>query len=534
MKTSNYHTDLHQTLISYVRGNNKFFPQKRNLKKFESIVHTITENGTREDLTMLMTIFIYGNEAQKTIIEKICLPWLRRLPCSEIPKLDEELRKSISYSSYLMGNQCYFDNEPGIFELFVLSCHPSGYTRERALVALAKYPEPATLSLALIRCNDWVTQIRLSARDLTMGIIAKIEIHDLVKVWNVFDRISLGQRHHDISLTKTLFPILRKRVPQKLLHRQLKADNSRTRRYAADIMWQTHQSLNFADLQALCSCSDPYICFRTLRDILPRFNTQIQEPLLDLVKKKKWAPARLERLRILMNNDSEKIRCELIDALCDRSESIRNFARFHLKNDASVDLAAHYQSSLKSDNISHRIAALSGLHEIGSPTALEYAEQWLHEANPRIIAVALSILTPKIINQYEEYILNQLTSIHPQVSKAAYSALCKNPPLPKRILSVFHQKNLSQRCYINCANLLLRQNRWVSVAYAIRFCRHDREEIRSYAESWLKKWIYGQRTCWTLPSATERQDIHQELNQSTGVMSENLSTEILFFLKDYD
>src|SRR5690606_15046073 len=46
----------------------------------------------------------------------------------------------------------------------LLSMHPSGYVREAAVEVLAKTPDARALPFLLVRCADWVTQVRLAAQ----------------------------------------------------------------------------------------------------------------------------------------------------------------------------------------------------------------------------------------------------------------------------------------------------------------------------------------------------------------------------------
>lgn len=527
------HQDTVRPLWSIVRNNNSLFPRKRQLKQFEAQLQVACEAGTPSDLVELMTLYLCANKEQKMLIAQSCLPWLRRLSCEEILKLDEPLRHSITYLGWENKNMSCLTQDTGLFELCIFACHPNGHFRGRAVIALTKFTEPLALSLALLRCNDWVTPVRLTAKDSAFSIIARINIDDLLKIWEVFSRVSQGQRHRDIALNESLFPILKEKVPRKLLHRQLQSGDNHVRRYAAEVMWHTQESLDLSDLQALCACSDPYICFRTLRNILPKFDRRIRKPLLDLVRKKKWAPARLERLRILIHDDSSNSRDELVAALCDRSATIRNFAHFHLKGNPSIDIHAHYLTKLESPNVSERIAALQGLHETGFHNAPTEAETWLSHTHPRIIACALNILTPELISKHEKHILTLLTETSPQVCKAAYNALCKSPPLAQTIQHLLENPHLPEHSYGYLAKLLLLQNRWETLVHAMRLCRHDQENVRDLGINWLPKWLYGQRTFWVTPSETDLKNIQDELELSANTINDRLAEEIRFLIKSY-
>ncbi|MBK1831682.1 hypothetical protein JIN77_13180 [Verrucomicrobiaceae bacterium R5-34] len=520
-------------LWSLIRKNNPLFSQKNRLKQFESTLDQLCQRGDFEGLIGLMTLSLYGNEPQRALIEQYAWPWLRHLNCDRIAQLDERLRSSIEYAKWSSGAILPQSQPSTVFHLCVLAAHPNGYYRERAVVAMARHPEPVTLAFALVRCNDWVLPVRSSARDTAAQLIAKLSTDELLRVWNVFARMSKGQRHRDISFVETVFPLLRKRVSSEVLHRQLQSDDSKTRRYAAELMWETHASLTYADLQALCSCSDPYICFRTLRDVLPSIDLKLRVQLLETVRKKKWAPARLERLRIIVASQAEKMRDALQSALCDRSATIRNFARFHLRDCGDLDIEAHYLAKLHAEQDSEKIAALFGLQEIGSPSLASTALDWLNGQQPRRIAAALRVLPDAWVKEHEQLILEMITDDSAQVSKAAYQTLMKNPPSSETVFPYLDQSGLSEQHTLYLSYLLFKQGRWDSVVNALVLARHPSERVREAAAHGIQRWLVDQSGYWLKPPTHELDRIESALSASAPHMSKKLTGDIESMLKIY-
>lgn len=520
-------------LWSLLRKNNHRFFRQRNLTHFKDTLATIAKHKNLSDLAQIMALSIYADAGQKKLIEAVCLPWLRNLPHDDIYKIDGLLRASINHVNWHAPSITNYSNKPQFFELFTLACHPDGYIREPAIIAIAQYPEPLALALTIIRCNDWVTPLRTSAKDSAITLIKTIDLNELVSIWGVLARSSLGQRHGSIDLTNSLLSLIYQRIPNDLLHRQLRSSNSRTRRYTAEVMWYNHRQLGYADLQSLCNCHDPFICFKTIRNILPRLGQATRRNLLASLKRKKWAPARLERLRLLIADNSNPMDAELINALCDRSPAVRNFARFYLKGHSNINIENHYKEQSNSQNIGLRIACLQGLHEISSPLSDHFSSKFIHEKNSRLVAASLSIISKNSLKKHEKLIFEKLLDKSPQVSKAAYSALCKNPPHTDKILPYFNTKNLPEKSSVYLANLLLLQSRWISAKHAISLCRHRSTELRSLGFHWLQDWIYGQRSFWIKPSPTELDSIHLELNQSAPSMDKHLLKELYFFINSY-
>ena len=522
-----------RTLKTLLKKKNPLFSQKRDLIQFRATLILLTEHKCLDSLSELMALFLCANKEQQKLIEEICLPWLQFLPSNQIYQLDEKLRSSISYSDLNSPLITKPFTDYSFFALCILICHPNGHIREGAISAISNHAEPLSLVFALIRCNDWVSSIREEAKDTAFTLIQIIDPAALMDLWDLFVRSSLGQRHQGLDLVNTLFILLHQRIPKKDLLHQLKSNSSKTRRYTAEIMWHNDDELDFSDIEALCNCSDPYICFKTIRTILPKLDQAARTQLLNQIKRKKWAPARLERLRLLVSDDKKSMKLELVNALSDRSPSIRNFARFHLKNNQRINIEQHYQKIVTSEQISTRIIALQGLHEIGSSLSANLALDFLYDINPRIVATALSILPETSIQPHESFILEKLMDDSIQVNKAAYSALCKNPPHTDKILPLLNASNVNQKHSFYLASLLLLQTQWRSVTSAIWLSRHHSNDLKQMGVSWLKNWVSGYRRPWTQPSQNDLNRIHKELSHSLPFMDERLVEEFHFLINSY-
>jgi hypothetical protein len=101
--------------------------------------------------------------------------------------LDEMLRAESVHHSHRPGSSSpppAQDKGDEIFAdayLFVAACSPSGFIRERALDAFARYPGPLAFATGLIRSTDWVAEVRTAAIALVRSMAAELAPSDMVR-----------------------------------------------------------------------------------------------------------------------------------------------------------------------------------------------------------------------------------------------------------------------------------------------------------------------------------------------------------------
>lgn len=79
--------------------------------------------------------------------------------------------------------------------LFVASSHPNGFVREQAVLTLKHYPGRLALAAALIRCDDWVHEVRVAASELLVHLTGESPGDDLIALLPlVSTRPSASQR----------------------------------------------------------------------------------------------------------------------------------------------------------------------------------------------------------------------------------------------------------------------------------------------------------------------------------------------------
>lgn len=100
---------------------------------------------------------------------------LREMPGHRLPALEDAISRQYWHAdlpgfAWPVGAQ---PDEAAIdAQLFCAGCHRDGRVRERALRLMRDRPGSLTVALTLIRCDDWVPQVRVCAEEALQQIVA--------------------------------------------------------------------------------------------------------------------------------------------------------------------------------------------------------------------------------------------------------------------------------------------------------------------------------------------------------------------------
>jgi hypothetical protein len=112
---------------------------------------------------------------------------------------------------------------------------------------------------------------------------------------------------------------------------------------------------------------------------------------------------------------------ELVEALTDRSRSLRHFARFHLARLSPMDFEAHYESALASPVVEPW--ALRGHAEVSPSAGHREALARLGSGSSSVRKAAIECLDSEILGSFLDHLLNELAAGHPGPAKAARKRL---------------------------------------------------------------------------------------------------------------
>jgi hypothetical protein len=306
------------------------------------------------------------------------------------------------------------------------ACHGNGHMREAAVKKLARSRDPEALPLLLVRCVDWVAQVRDAARDAAMSKLDEPALRAMLPLIAV-----LSRRGHDTWMTDLLRRAL---LSDTLLEAALSLEDRQTRRWIHDEAIRTGR-LPLGRLTRI-ALRDNDLVIRTKCGlaVLDRGDT-------DAIRQVADGGTAVVRTRALTLPGADIER-----SLTERTSLVRSMAQAMLLK-AGGDPAAHYRALLADSVVTH--ATVAGLGETGDRSDVDLLLAHLTAELPRVRGAAvrgLGRLTPDnlrelflpLLTDPSPYVVRHtVTSLHGAITKADEPSLfallaLDNPPHVRR------------------------------------------------------------------------------------------------------
>lgn len=259
---------------------------------------------------------------------------LREVPGHRLPALEDAIRRQYWHAD-LPGFAWPLRAPPDKTEidaqLFCAGCHRDGRIRERALRLMRDRPGPLATALTLIRCDDWVPQVRMCAEEALQRIVASdpaaLFAHlDLLFVLRERQRIRSG-------VWRTLIePALLAPAHSAARWQALGHGGSRQRLFVCDLILCAEPGRIDALALHTVRNRDPVIACWGLRE-LPRVSgTPLDDALIAYALRHPSASVRAYGLRLRARTPDDAFRALVSESLFDPSASVRNVAAYALRN----------------------------------------------------------------------------------------------------------------------------------------------------------------------------------------------------------
>lgn len=305
----------------------------------------------------------------------------------------------------------------------VLSMHPNGRVREGAVRLLSDVLDGSELPFLLIRLNDWVPQVREAASNAVSARIRDDYAPHLVDCLPLVERLA-GQRRDDHGLlleaVRALFASERNRPA---LLRGIESRDPHTRRGCFRLLVQSLPPGKTSELREILRSPDPVIRFRSLRELLARLPDEGLRPALASVENDPFVPVRRAALIAYAERLSALSLDRLNAALLDCRPSLRDVARFYLRQRAQPDFAALYAAHLDADHPREVATAIAGLGEVGSKQDAIRLIPFLRHADAKVRRAAVRAVAHLDIEQNVELLLQAVSDPSTSVCHAARDVL---------------------------------------------------------------------------------------------------------------
>ena len=376
-------------------------------------------------------------------LSELILALASRLPAGSWPRVDEEVRRRLG----VFGQQTDFPfADPGLIVLG--ASHPSGWVREKAVRLVDILPEEIAVRLLLIRINDWAKPVRHHTERLLSPMLGKLDPDQKMALVPLVDRLRHCGRHgNSKTVVAWRISLITPFDEEEWLKSWLRSEGQ-DRRVYLELLKQTGTIPGPAVRQALLKSNDRMALLWYLKDILPRLEENDRQEATEMISRSRAVPVRREWLGRLVEINRTKAVPLLMEALTDRSSSLRHFARFHLRRlTPLLDFAAHYRSALK--NPSLEAIALRSLMDVSWVNAFQEAVHRLSSPDSKVRKAAVESLPSFQLAEHLERLLEIASEGEPCPSKSARRRLVEiAPELGAHLLATLRQ---SPRARTTCS-----------------------------------------------------------------------------------
>lgn len=301
-----------------------------------------------------------------------------------LPAIDDSIRR-LAWKPTMPGGvwplQMPPPEEESDAQLFCVGCHADGHLRERALRLARERPSRLAIALALIRCDDWVPQVRETAVE-TLRL--QIEADPAV----VFAQIDLllalrGRQRFDAGVWRTLIePALL--APERHAERWtlLEHGHGKARLLACTLILRADPDRIAQLALRAVRDRDPVIARWALRDLSPQAGIAhgpdgFREDMLAQSLRHPSASVRAQALRVRGTTPDAAYTGLIRDALLDASASVRAVA-IHAARQLDMDARAVFRDAIDRGESPWNRHALQALGDCADAEDLDRLQPWLH------------------------------------------------------------------------------------------------------------------------------------------------------------
>jgi HEAT repeat protein len=226
---------------------------------------------------------------------------------------------------------------------------------------------------------------------------------------------------------------------------------------------------------------------------------------------------------------------ELRSALLDQHPSMREEARYHMREREQIDVAEFYREILSAGEGSTFYAALCGLGEAGTTQdALLIAPHTSHPTS-KVRWAAIKALAKLNSGQYIDLFMDALKDPIPYVSREALNALASRRGAfnGERIWKIL-QSASTTHVKRNVFSLIEKLGKWDSIYYLVRSVRDSDETIAAMGQFGIQRWLAGVNRSFTSPSSEQLTTLRKALEETGNLLDAETMRQLQFSMKGFN
>ncbi len=410
----------------------------------------------------------------------------------------------------------------------VMTFHRYGRVREAALRLLLNEHSGIELAFLLIRLDDWVQQVRELAE---RGIIDRI--HDsnadqFLRCLPLVLRLSYRVRFAHGDVLRSIFQLLRSANFRPSVLATLQSTDRHLRRAAFHFIIQSKSLASTEELEAILNSSDSALRTWAAREMLKRSDLQSLPSTVSRLEHDSFTPIRREALWACAERLPQQAIERLKYALLDSQVSMREGARFYLRNLARMDYAAFYAERLAEEDLHRLGAAIAGLGETGAREQASKLVPFTQHESSRIRRAAIRAIARLDDDAPLELLLTALSDASGKVVKAVRNIL-----LAKACIvggdRLMHAFDASQSTHSRCSIVVLiaELQWWDAAGGLLTVLASKHEDSRELAAQCLLRWRGHPGRLTVRPTAEQFARFSSALDASVSLLVPNLRGDFL-------
>ena len=373
----------------------------------------------------------------------------------------------------------------------VASLHPNGFVRQAALEAIEDQGfSRAGLAMALIRRNDWVSEIRDVASRIVRDWLSARHASVVIELLPLVARMQECERSTHSDILHDIGRLIHETESFDLLESHIQSTDSLTRRAAftcAKVL-----PVNKAREIFLAQSKEGAAHTRSLalREYMARVDDEEKLSMAHRFLTDKNATIRKQALRVICRLEESNLESTLRNALYDENQTVRMIAVFHLKKVVIEDLMESVRFEIKRRDSSRLRPCIDLLGEHGANSDVAVLLPFLSSPESRLRASVVRALSRLDAQGHKVEILEAVFDESPRVSREARESALRRDIRPDR--ERFRLRLLKEgRPHVrrNGLRVLLNAPALDAMEDALRFARdRDKRVVAIANRRILKSW----------------------------------------------
>lgn len=475
---------------------------------------------------LFWSLLLRNSSIKKSVVKELTA-FIRDFSNKQYLNLSNEFRNRtlMTYSfdwnridmDYLLED--YMTEDEKITVLGLASFHPCGFVREKALDELIKYDEGKTSVFIMIRCCDWVSNIRNKALNSLINMIDiknfRYIIKNIMFIHKIKERVENSTNNYQYykykmdmneeeffykEISTKINNILRSNENLPLIRNILVENTLSKDKYVQEYLLKeiiNNDLLPYREIiEILAKVKDQIVCVKCIKLILEKLSDEETINLKEELDNIRGYKSKEEIIIRLYNagyfNDVEELKKYALS----KYYGVRDIARFYMKKLGFNDFTKFYIEHLKYDE--EKKSALLGLCDVCKKDNVEILLQYFKNSTSKVQKKILS----KIIELSERepccdynIFLEALHSGNKSVIKLSKIYINQNLELfDKEMIFSAYKSEKDEFSKESLAEILCKGSGWTSLFYSLKLIG-DIDNIGSnIAGKNIENWIYEKRS----------------------------------------